>query len=49
MLKTNTPYRDLGDDYFDRLNPARVTRKLVQRLEALGHQVHLSVPVRSNA
>ena len=38
MLKTNTPYRELGDDYFDRLNPARAARKLIHRLEALGHQ-----------
>jgi transposase len=49
MLRTGTSYRDLGDDYFDRLNPARATRKLVERLEALGHQVLLSPLVRSNA
>lgn len=49
VLKTNTPYRELGDDYFDRLNPARATRKLVQRLEALGHQVLLSPATGSNA
>jgi transposase len=49
MLKTKTPYRDFGDDYFDRLNPARATKNLIQRLEALGHQVHLSSPVRLNA
>jgi transposase len=42
ILKTGTPYRELGDDYFDRLNPARSTRKLVQRLQALGHQVILT-------
>src|ERR1022692_2766377 len=42
MLKTNTPYRDLGDDYFDRRHPARTTRKLVARLEALGHHVELT-------
>ena len=49
LLKTNTPYQELGDDYFDQLHPARATRKLVQRLEALGHQVQLSPIVRSNA
>lgn len=48
MLKTNTPYTEPGDDYFDRRNPARATRKLVQRLEALGHQVRL-LPSGSNA
>ena len=42
VLKTNTSYIDLGGDYFDRLNPARTARKLVQRLEALGHHVRLS-------
>src|ERR1019366_1477789 len=42
MLKTNTPYRDLGDDYFDRRHPARTTRKLVARLEAPGHHVELT-------
>ena len=42
MLKHNTPYRELGNDYFDRLNPARATQRLVQRLQALGHQVQLT-------
>ena len=49
VLKTNTPYKELGDDYFDRLNPLKATRKLVQRLEALGHQVQLSPALGSNA
>ena len=42
MLRTNTPYRDLGDDYFDQRNPTRTTSKLVARLEALGHHVQLT-------
>jgi transposase len=49
ILKTNTPYKELGDNYFDQLHPARATRKLVQRLEALGHQVQLSPTAGSNA
>jgi len=49
MLQSDKPYKDLGDDYFDRLNPARTTRKLVARLEALGHQVQLSKAEYSNA
>lgn len=49
ILKTNTPYIELGDDYFDKLNPARATQKLVQRLEALGHQVQLSPALGSNS
>ena len=49
MLRTNTPYIELGDDFFRRLNPARTTRRLVQQLEALGHIVQLSPALRSNA
>src|SRR5262249_45508219 len=41
LLKNGTTYRDLGGDYFDRLDQARLTRSLVRRLERLGHQVTL--------
>jgi len=34
-------YHELGVDYFDRLNPVRLTRRLVKRLEGLGFQVML--------
>ena len=39
ILKTNNPYRELGADYYDRLNPARTVQKLVARLERLGVNV----------
>jgi transposase len=43
MLTNGTPYEDLGADYFQRRrNPDRETRRLVMRLEALGHHVELS-------
>ena len=42
VLKNRTPYIEPGGDYFDRLNPVTTTRKLVQRLEALGLRVQLS-------
>lgn len=35
-------YQDLGATYFDQLNPQRVQRYLVKRLEALGYQVSLT-------
>ena len=41
MLKNQVDYRDLGGDYFDRQNPARLTKYLVRRLEKLGHEVTL--------
>ncbi|HZT69785.1 MAG TPA: hypothetical protein VFC10_08575 [Terriglobia bacterium] len=41
LLKEGTPYADLGGDFFDRLEPQRLTRYYVRRLEALGHKVTL--------
>lgn len=41
VLKTGLPYQELGSDYLDRLEPERLTRQLVKRLEQLGHQVTL--------
>lgn len=42
VLKHAVEYRDLGADYFDRLNPTRLCRRLVKRLETLGFQVTLA-------
>ena len=42
ILKTGTAYQELGGDYFDRLNPGRTARRLVQRLERLGLKVTLA-------
>jgi transposase len=42
MLATGTDYHDLGPDYFARLNPERLTRYYVKKLQALGHQVTLT-------
>jgi len=41
LLKHHLEYKDLGRDYFDRLEPERLRRYLVKRLEALGHKVIL--------
>jgi hypothetical protein len=42
VLATGTPYHELGADYFDRrLDPERETRRLIAKLQALGHQVTL--------
>lgn len=41
VLKRGTTYAELGADFLDRLEPARLTRQLVKRLEALGHKVAL--------
>jgi transposase len=42
VLATGQPYDELGEDYFTtRLDPERETRRLIARLEALGHAVTL--------
>jgi transposase len=41
ILKHQTTYAELGADYLDRLEPERLTRQLVRRLEKLGHKVTL--------
>lgn len=48
MLKNNTPYTELGDDYFDRLHADRTVQRLVNRLERLGQIVSLT-PASQNA
>jgi transposase len=45
MLKGGTTYADLGGDFFDRIEPQRLTRYYVRRLEALGHKVTLETRV----
>jgi transposase len=41
MFTTGETYHDLGGDYFARRNPERATKRLVSKLEALGHHVTL--------
>jgi len=41
MLKHKVPYRDLGADYFDKLNSTQIQRHHVRRLESLGFKVIL--------
>ena len=41
VLKRGTTYAELGPEFLERLEPARLTRQLVKRLETLGHKVTL--------
>jgi transposase len=41
VLKDGVDYEDLGSDYFDRMEPERLRRHLVRRLQALGYDVTL--------
>jgi hypothetical protein len=45
MLKDGTSYTDLGGHFFDRLEPERLTRYYVRRLECLGYKVKLETCV----
>jgi transposase len=41
MFSTGETYHDLGGDYFARRDPERATKRLIAKLEALGHSVSL--------
>jgi transposase len=41
VLRRREAYREIGADYYDRLQPERLTRHLIHRLEQLGHKVTL--------
>lgn len=45
MLKRSERYQDLGADFLDKLDPQRLTRYHVKRLESLGHRVTLEPAV----
>lgn len=42
VLRDGVEYQELEHDYLDKLQPQRLTRYLVKRLESLGHQVTLA-------
>jgi transposase len=42
MLRDNKPYKDLGADYFAKLNPQHQIRYHVRKLKELGQEVELS-------
>ena len=48
MLKHKVPYKELGADYFDRLNVSYVKSHFTKRLEALGYKVTLE-PLQATA
>jgi transposase len=41
MFTTGETYRELGGDYYTRRDPERLTKRLVARLQSLGHHVTL--------
>jgi transposase len=41
VLSSDTPYRELGADYLERIEPERLKLNLVRRLERLGYRVIL--------
>jgi transposase len=44
MLATGADYKDLGEQYLDRLDSKRVATGLLRRLERLGYQVEVKAP-----
>lgn len=39
ILKNKQPYQDLGEDYYDRLNPEKTIRRMQKRIAKMGYQV----------
>jgi len=48
VLRDHIEYKDLGQDYFDKLNSRRLVPYLVKRLKNMGYEVNL-VPLESAA
>ena len=42
MLRSGTPYQDLGEHHFDRRDKKRVAKRLIQRLQDIGVTVHVT-------
>ena len=42
IIRDQTTYLELGEDYFDLLHPERTARRLARRLERIGYQVTLT-------
>jgi transposase len=49
VLKNRVEYQDLGPDYFQRLEPQRLRRHLVRRLQQLGYDVALTPRVAQDS
>jgi transposase len=49
MIKEKEPYREMGNDFFDKRNIQATTKRMVRRLETLGYKVKLEVLIPSAA
>jgi hypothetical protein len=47
VLARGEPYRDLGEDYFERGNAAAIAKRLARRVEKFGYNVTLTPTDRS--
>ena len=41
MIKHRLPYRELGDEYFNKVDKEKVKNSMIKRLEKLGYKVQL--------
>jgi transposase len=49
MIRKKEPYKELGADYFDKLNKVKTLKNLKKRIEALGYTVNLQVKAMTTA
>jgi len=48
MLKSNTPYKELGPDFFELRRKTEIVKKSVKRLETLGFTVTIEQSVNAS-
>jgi transposase len=50
IFKEQCIYKDLGSDYFDRLNEKYLIKRFTTKIESLGYQVEIKkIPARTQA
>jgi hypothetical protein len=49
MIKHRLPYRELGDEYFNKVDKEKVKNSMIKRLEKLGYKVLIHEGVEKKA
>jgi transposase len=49
IIKENCTYKELGGDFFDRLNEQHLIKRLTSRIETLGYEVKIQQKERATA
>ncbi len=42
MIKNRTPYKELGEEYFNKIDKEKLAKNMVKRLEKLGYKIEIA-------